>query len=182
MIFAFALFAVFLDYCGETAITAIVITAAVVVSVIAVAVPFVFQGSACSGTTVGVQALALLAVFFDNRLPEGASAAITAIIFTTAIVVVVVAVAVPFVFLGSARPGAGTLLSGIFARAILAVLCSFVRQTAITAIVSAAAVVVLIVAVAIRLVVRVLATPKAGGATLILGVFALAFLAILGVD
>jgi len=174
---ACTLFAVCLYHFGSTAITAIVFTPAVVVFVVTVAVPFVCRELARSVTILSVQALALCAIFFRNKIYfllrlHALDTAITAIPIATTVVVLVVASAIIFV-LESLRtlPFAERIfLSGVQALALFAVVDSSCVVTAITAIVAAAAVVVLIIAVAIPLVIRELASPKAGGATLIVGV------------
>jgi len=171
----------------DTAITPIVRATAVIVVVVADTIPFVRGSSAFCGasrgwgtTYLGIQTLAFLAIsLFDFPALNGFGTAITTIVRATAVVVVVVADTIPFVrgssaFCGASRGSAATSL-GIQTLTFFAVglfdsppLNSF--STAITAVVFATAVVVLVVTVAIALVLWKFAASFTATVAFIIGV------------
>jgi len=193
-ILALALFAVlcvnFLSHRFFAAITPIVSTTAVVVVVIAIFIPFVFCSTALPSARCNrIQALALCAVLCVNFLSHRFFAAITPIVSTTAVVIVVIAIFIPFVFWVTARPSAITITGGSFWIQALAFFAPlFLNRlpngfgAAITPIVFAAAIVVLVVAVAILFVLLHPTTSFAVGIALTLGVQARACLAVFFFD
>jgi len=141
-----------------TAITAIEVASTIVVVIVAIAVSLEFCSSATSFAALRVQALTGGAELDTDDTPfDGVDAAITTIVLAPAVVVVVVTGAIPF----ELRTSACTAAFGgrIEARTLLAVFCRHFAPfdsfgTAITTIVLAPAVVVLVVAVAIPFEIR----------------------------
>jgi len=172
----------------SAAITTIVRATTVVVFVVAVAISFVLWELAAPVTffAFGIFALAFGAVFgFEYAAFDGFSTAIATIIRTSTVVVIVVAVAIPFVIwkLASSRTSRIRLAIRVFALACFAVFCfngaSFHGfSTAISTIVLTTTVVVVVIAIAISFVVRELAAPFAVGVALIVRIQTFALLAI----
>jgi len=121
--------------CVNTAVTAIVFTAAVIVGIVTVAITlplFVFTGAGtvvdwrrfAAWLIVGIDTRAVLTkLLVDSSSVDCFSTAVTAIVFTTAVVILVVAVAITFplvIFAGAGTVVAAWLTVGIKALTIFA--------------------------------------------------------------
>lgn len=185
-------FAVFSSF--HAAITAIISTAAIVVFVVTVAIPFEVREFTSPWAAVWVFALAFFAVFVRKySVFDGSKTAVSAVVPAATVVIFVVTVAIPFVVREFTLPctvfsaAVATASFGVKALASFAVfslnrtvLVGFL--TTISAVILAATVVVFVVTIAIPFVVREFATAFAVTVAFILGVQTCACLAIFGID